>query len=105
MFEQYAEFVAAQPRQRVSLAQKRPEQSGDLTQKLVPGRVPARVVDELELVEVEIEHRVVERLPLVIRQRHAEPALEFATIEQTRQRVVAREMRSRAAYSRSRLMS
>ena len=60
MLEQHAELVAAEPRQRVALAQPRTEQHGDLAQELVARRVPARVVDELELVEIEVQHGVID---------------------------------------------
>ena len=64
VLEQHAELVAAEPRQRVAFAQARPQQRADLAQQLVAGGVAARVVDDLELVEVEVEHRVVARLVL-----------------------------------------
>ena len=59
MLEQHAELVAAEARQRVAFAQARPQQRADLAQQLVAGRVAARVVDDLEFVEVEIEHGVI----------------------------------------------
>ena len=62
MLEQNAELVAAEAREGVAFAQARAQQRGYLAQQLVAGRVPARVVDDLELVEVEVQHRVVVRV-------------------------------------------
>ena len=69
VLEQHAELVAAQARQRVAFAQPRPQHDADLAQQLVAGRVAAGVVDELELVEIEIEHRVVAAVARAARQR------------------------------------
>ena len=93
MLEQHAELVAAEARQRVAFAQPRPQQRADLAQQLVARGVAAGVVDDLELVEVEVEHRVIACLVLAFDQHHAHAPLEFAPVEQAGQRVVAREMR------------
>ena len=55
--EQQRELVAAQPRDRVVRAQRRFEPARDGLQQLVAGRVAERVVDDLEAVEVEEQHR------------------------------------------------
>ena len=59
VLQQHAELVAAQARERVAFAQAVPEQSRHLAHELVAGGVPAGVVDDLELVQVEIQHGVV----------------------------------------------
>ncbi len=54
---QDGEFVAAQARREILLADERSEAPGDHAQKRVSGRVPERVVDFLEAVEVEEKKR------------------------------------------------
>ena len=51
------ELVAAEAGDRVARAQRLLEPRGDRREQLVAGRVAEAVVDELELVEVEEEHR------------------------------------------------
>ena len=55
--EQQRELVAAQPRDGVVGAQRRFEPSRDRLQQLVADGVPEAVVDDLEAVEVEEQHR------------------------------------------------
>ena len=66
---------------------------GHLPQQLVAGRVAAGVVDDLELVEIEIQHGVVRVAVAVVGQDPLQPVLELAPVDEPRQRVVAREMR------------
>src|ERR1019366_6844277 len=56
--EQYAEFVAAQARQRVAPPNLGFEQRADLAKQGVAGAVPASVVDDLELIEIQAAQRV-----------------------------------------------
>ncbi len=58
VLQQHAEFVAAKPSERVALAELALQQHADLAQQSVARRVAARVVDLLEAVEIEEEHRV-----------------------------------------------
>ena len=51
------EFVAAQPRDEVALAQRRPNAGADVPQHLIAAAVIDGFVDLLELVDVEAEHR------------------------------------------------
>ena len=51
------ELVAAQPGQQVAGAGDVADALGDLDEHLVPGGVPERVVDELEVVEVDVQRR------------------------------------------------
>ncbi len=55
--EQERELVAAQARHRVVGPQRRFQPTGDGHQQLVAGRVAEAVVDDLEAVEVEEQHR------------------------------------------------
>ena len=52
--DQYDELVAAHPADRVGIAQRAPQSGGDGYQQLVAGLVPERVVDVLELVEIDV---------------------------------------------------
>ena len=52
--EQHRELVAADARDGVGVAHALFEQRRDLAQQIVAGDVPARVVDELEAIEIEI---------------------------------------------------
>ena len=53
---QNGEFVAAQPRDRVGLAQALPHARCNRTQQCVADRVTERVVDALEVVDIEIKN-------------------------------------------------
>ena len=50
------EFVATQPGQYVGIAKRRPQPLRDFDEQLVSGGMPQRIVDILELVEVEHQH-------------------------------------------------
>ena len=54
--QQHHELLAALPERHVDLAQPDPQPPGELAQHGVPGRVPVRVVDLLEVVQVEHQH-------------------------------------------------
>src|SRR4029077_1063056 len=56
--EKNAELIATEARDDVRSAHARLQHSRDIAQQAVPRRVAAGVVDELELVEVDIQHRV-----------------------------------------------
>jgi hypothetical protein len=88
-FQQHAELVAAEARQDVRLAQLSAQDRGELAQQLVAGDVAAGVVHDLELVEVDVEQRVmlVERLGAL--EQLLEKVLELAAVDQAGERVVA----------------
>src|SRR5690606_7531664 len=91
--EQHAELVSAEPREGVPPADLRLQQRADLPQQLVARAVAARVVDDLELVEIDVQDRV-RRLPRFrALQRPLETALELAPIHELREDVVARRIR------------
>ena len=56
------EFVAAEPRHDVARAQRLAQPAGDLDQQDIAGVMPKQIVDDLEPVEIDEEHR---KLPLV----------------------------------------
>ena len=82
------ELVSAQPRQRVAVAYRLAQQLGHLLQKLVAHRMAAGVVDELELVEVDVQQRVMACIFVRLRQHALQPDLELGAVDQAGHRVV-----------------
>ena len=82
------ELVAAEARHEVALAHAAPQPPRDLAQRRVARRVPVRVVDRLEAVEVEHHDPDRARPRAGPRQRRLERALQRAPVGEPRQRVV-----------------
>jgi hypothetical protein len=82
------ELVAAEPGHRVGRTHDPFEATGDLHEQVVPGGVAEGVVDELEAVEVQEQHRHRPRPALRPGQRLAQLVHEQAAVRQPRQRVV-----------------
>ena len=89
--QQDGELVAAEARDLVVRAHERADEAGQLDEDLVAGGVPERVVDDLEVVEVEEEEG--RRRPAA-RARHGahERILEGAAVGEVRERVVESEV-------------
>ena len=68
------EFVAAEPRHDVARAQCMAQPVGDLHQQEVAGVVSQRIVDDLEAVEIDEQHR---ELPLIAPRRLDRIAQQF----------------------------
>ena len=81
------ELVAAEPRHQVALAHRAPQPARDLAQRLVTRRVPVRVVDRLEAVEVEHQQPDRPRPRARPRQRGVERPLQRAPVGEPGQRV------------------
>src|SRR5690606_40516953 len=79
--------VCSSDLERVAPADLGLQQRADLLQELVARAVPARVVDDLELVEVDVEHRVGRLSRLGALQRALEAALELAAVRSEERRV------------------
>ena len=86
VLQQHAELVAAQSRERVAFAQALLQHDADLAHEFVARGVAAGVVDDLELVEVEIHHRVVAALLARARERAIQAMLELAPVDEPGQR-------------------
>ena len=97
MLEQHAELVAAETGERVAGAHRVLEQSRQLPEQTVPGRVPAAVVDDLEAIEIDEHQRVHAALGARLLEHACEPHLELGAIDQTGQRVVHRPVAHLAA--------
>ena len=95
--QQHRELVAAEPRDRVAGAHHGGEPVGQLDQQLVPEVVPERVVDLLELVQVQHQD---DRLRARARRRGQGlpgPVHEQGAVRQPGERVVHRLLLDRAA--------
>ena len=93
ILEQHAEFVASQARQRIAFAQPLLQHHADLPHQLVACGVAGRIVDQFELIQIEIHHRVVAaQLPRAC-QGQAASMFEFTAVDQAGERVVARLVR------------
>ena len=68
------------------------EQRGDLDQRLVAGTMPERVVDHLQAVEVDEQHRSVDSVAVDSRDQPLELAHEAAPIRQVDQRILVRQL-------------
>ena len=84
------ELVAAQARDRVRRADRGGQPGREGQQHLVAGGVTERVVDHLEAVEVEHEHRDVDLLALPAGEREREPVERERAVRQAGERVVQR---------------
>ena len=84
VLEQHRELVAAEPRGEVAGAHRGGDPVGDRHQHRVAGRVAVLVVDRLEVVEVEEQHR---RLAALAPQRLAEAAQELRPVAEPGERV------------------
>src|SRR6266536_4472191 len=54
VFQQDTEFIAAEARKRVPAAQATAQQAADLAEQVIPGFVAARVVHELESIQIQV---------------------------------------------------
>src|SRR6185437_32836 len=83
-----SELIAAQSSQHVLLAQAPLDEPRHLTNQIVTGCVAARVVDDLELIQIKIKHRVGGASRAIVPDRHGQARLEFRPVSQPRERVV-----------------
>ena len=91
--QQHCELVAAQPHDGVGPALQRLMQAvGDLAQQQVAHVVAERVVDLLEPVEIQGQHREPAMAALRAADRLREPVVEQRPVRQTGQRIRVREL-------------
>ena len=84
------ELVAAEAGYRVARARRRGDALGDLAQEQVAVQVPERVVDLLEVVEIDQQHRDLVAAGDTVGQRLVDALAQQVTVRQTRERVVQR---------------
>jgi hypothetical protein len=92
LHDDHLELVAADARDGVVVAQRRAQPARDLLQQLVADVVAQRIVDELEAVEVDEQHRHLLVEPLRLRQRLAQPIHQHRAVGQAGERVVVRQV-------------
>ena len=80
--DQHDELVAAEPRHRVAVAQALAQPLRHLPAAAVAGVVAQRVVDDLEAVEVDEQHRERARVALRLRERLVQALVEGAAVGQ-----------------------
>src|SRR5436309_15703023 len=88
MAEKYREFVATHSREDIRLANPMLQRVGDALEEVIPSLVAKRVVDFLEVVEIDYEHRA--RAAIASRAFHLlrQFLLKPAPVEEAGQKVV-----------------
>src|SRR6185312_12228061 len=86
--EQHAELIAAQAGDRIAVAHRVPQDLGDLAQHAVAGEMAARVVDDLETIEVEITQHVLAFAAMPALGRLLQAPLELAAVDEAGERIV-----------------
>ena len=86
--QQHRELVAAESRGRVARAHERVDPRGDALQQSIAGAVSETVVDRLEVVEIDEQHRYRTSAAQPGCQRVPEPVFEQRPVRQARERVV-----------------
>ncbi len=92
VLEQNRELVAAEVGDRVAVPDDGPQAAGDLLEELIADGMPVRVVDLVESVEVQRQHREAVAVPRRRPDGLAEPLLQSHAVGQLGQRVVAGEL-------------
>ncbi len=90
--EQQQELIATLSSEQVGVTAALTEPGGDVAQQLITGRMPERVVDEFEAVEVEVQKTHGGALTLGAGKREFEVLLEQRSVRQVGERIVVREM-------------
>ena len=92
LHDHHLELVAAHARHGVVVAQRGAQPARDLLQQLVADVVAQRIVDELEAVEVDEQHRHLLVEALRLRQRLGEAIHQHRAVGQAGERVVVRQV-------------
>src|SRR5581483_2519407 len=80
--QQYAELVASQARQDGVAVELVSDEPRDLPDEVVAGGVPARVVDDLELIQIQIQHGVDAGASILLLQSVCQLHLEVVPVSQ-----------------------
>src|SRR5712671_5585056 len=89
VFQQDAEFIAAEARKRVAAAQLTVEHAADLAEQVVPRLVAAGIVHGLESVQVQIAQGVLGYAACGLRRQPRQALLELPPADQARKGVVS----------------
>ena len=90
VFHQDSKFIATRPREDIVAAKNSLQLGGHVAQQLIPGQMPAGVVDDLEAVQVEITQTMAATLVLGLFQAGFQAPFELTAIQQAGDRVVGR---------------
>jgi hypothetical protein len=93
VFQEEAEFVSAEARDRVAAAQTTSQQAGDPPEEVIPGLVTATIVHDFESVQVHVAHSVLRRTGRSLGQHPRQASLERLPGDQTREGIVRRFVR------------
>ncbi len=88
----HGELVAAEPGRHIGFLEASAQALGDAFEQFIADRMAERVVDALELVDVDIEHRQLLARPYRL-ERLFQPFAEQDPVRQVGQSVVVRQMR------------
>ena len=88
----HRELVAAEPRHQVVAAQRVRQPQRDVADQFVADRMAERVVDVLEMVEIDIEHRGRRRAGAHLVDHRLQPLAEEDAVGQAAERIVHGEM-------------
>ena len=92
LFQDDHEFVAAEPRHHVARAQRTPQPAADFHQQHVAGVMAQRIVDDLEAVEIDEQHRKLALVALRGVDRPPQHAVELVAVRQVGQAVMRRQI-------------
>ena len=90
--EQDQEFISAMPAHGIGLAYTSPQALRDGAQDLIPRTVPKRIVDVLESIAIEKEHRNATAVAARQRNRARQAIIQQQSIGQVRQSVMLGEV-------------
>jgi hypothetical protein len=90
-FEQHREFIAAQTRDHIACLQAGANAAADLKQQIVTDQMADRIVDDLEAIQIDEQHReLLVRIRGVTLHRLLEPLQQQGAVGQSGQRIVQR---------------
>lgn len=98
ILQEQTEFVAAQPCQGVPLPDSAGEYVAHLAQHFITRGVARRVVDDLELIEIQVTEYVRNSMLAASTQGMLQAALELAPVDKPRQGIVIGMMQNRAVH-------
>jgi hypothetical protein len=90
VFDDQAKFISTQAGEYIALLDMSSDHADDLLEQPVSRRVPTRIVDQLELVQIDIHQSIFRRAFMGGNQRQLQSTLEFVPVDETCQGIVCR---------------
>src|SRR5262249_16537819 len=87
---QCPKLITTESRKHVAASQLIVDQPCNLPNQTIPGRMPAGVIDHLELIEIQIEQGVLGAMLAMVLDCQCYPCFEFAAIAQPGQWIMSR---------------